>query len=539
MPVLESHVRRDSETYRRRREAMLALIATIERLEQQVQRCSARAKPQFDQRKQLLPRERLARLLDPGASFVELSTLAGLGQHDDDGKDEVYGAGIITGIGYVAGTRCMVYVNDAAIKGGTNMPQAYDKLKRAQEIALCARLPFVSLVQSGGGNLFKQHLGFNRAGHRFMTQARSSASGVPQITVVHGNSTAGGAYIPGMSDYVVMVRGKARAFLAGPPLLKAATGEIADEETLGGADMHATQSGLAEFVADDDAHAIEIARDLVRQLRWTERVPSHHGRVAAPPRHAIDDLCGLVPVDYREAFDCREIIARLVDGSEFTEFKALYDPYTICGFAEIGGWPIGLIGNNGPIDNHGAQKATQFIQLCCQAGKPVIYLQNTTGFIVGKEPEAGGMIKNGAKLIQAVANATVPQITIIVGASYGAGNYAMCGRSFEPRFLFAWPNARLAVMGGEQAAMVMEIVEDNKQRARGKPLDRDKLDQQSRELKVLYDEVSSALYCTSRVWDEGIIDPRRTRGLLVELVDLCMRNEHTRLFGNTFGVARV
>ena len=539
MPIIESQVRRDSETFGRRRKAMLALIANIERLEQQVHRCSARAKPQFDKRGQLLPRDRLALLLDPGASFVELSTLAGLGQHDDDGVDEVYGAGIITGIGYVSGTRCMVYINDAAIKGGTNMPQAYDKLKRSQEIALRARLPFVCLVQSGGGNLFKQHLGFNRAGHRFMTQARSSAAGLPQITVVHGNATAGGAYIPGMSDYVVMVRGKSRAFLAGPPLLKAATGEIADEETLGGADMHATHSGLAEFVAEDDAHAIHIARELVQQLRWNDRVPATHGRVVLAPRYPAEDLCGLVPVDYREAFDCREIIARLVDGSDFTEFKTLYDPYTICGFAEIGGWPVGLIGNNGPIDNHGAEKATQFIQLCCQANKPIIYLQNTTGFIVGKESEAAGMIKNGAKLIQAVANATVPQITIIVGASYGAGNYAMCGRSFEPRFLFAWPNAKLAVMGGEQAAMVMEIVEDNKQRARGKTLDRDKLAEQSRELTSLYDEVSSALYCTSRVWDEGIVDPRRTRDLLVELIDLCVRNERTRLHGNTFGVARM
>ncbi|MGB0956101.1 MAG: acyl-CoA carboxylase subunit beta, partial [Panacagrimonas sp.] len=298
-------------------------------------------------------------------------------------------------------------------------------------------------------------------------------------------------------------------------------------------------SGLAEFVAEDDAHAIGIARELVQQLRWNDRVPAHHGRPVQAPRYPAEDLCGLVPVNYREAFDCREIIARLVDASEFTEFKAQYDPYTICGFGEIGGWPVGLIGNNGPIDNHGAEKAAQFIQLCCQANKPIIYLQNTTGFIVGKESESQGMIKNGAKMIQAVANASVPQITIIVGASYGAGNYAMCGRSFEPRFLFAWPNARLAVMGGEQAATVMEIVEDNKQRARGQTLDRDKLARQSQELTSLYDEVSSALYCTSRVWDEGIVDPRRTRQLLVELIDLCVRNEHTRLNPNTFGVARM
>ncbi|MDP1693286.1 MAG: carboxyl transferase domain-containing protein, partial [Burkholderiaceae bacterium] len=295
MPIIESQVRRDSETFARRRKAMLALIAHIERLEQQVHRCSARAKPQFDKRGQLLPRERLAQLLDPGASFVELSTLAGYAQHDDDGKDEVYGAGIITGIGYVSGTRCMVYVNDAAIKGGTNMPQAYDKLKRSQEIALRARLPFVSLVQSGGGNLFKQHLGFNRAGHRFMTQARSSAAGIPQITVVHGNSTAGGAYIPGMSDYVVMVRGKARAFLAGPPLLKAATGEIATDEELGGAEMHTSISGVAEYLAEDDADGLRIARDVLARLPWNHKVPAVPLRAWKPPRYAADDIAGLVP----------------------------------------------------------------------------------------------------------------------------------------------------------------------------------------------------------------------------------------------------
>jgi geranyl-CoA carboxylase beta subunit len=538
MPVLHSKVDRNSDEFRQNRAEMLALVERVRRLETQVHKVSASKRDEFAKRGQLLPRERLALLIDPGAPFIELATLAGLGLYDDDGEEEVYGAGIIVGIGHIAGTRCMIYINDAAIKAGTNQPMTYAKLHRAQDIAHLARLPFVSLMQSGGGNLLMQHLGFNQGGNRFKKQAQASAAGIPQITIVHGSSTAGGAYVPGMSDYNIFVRNQARAFLAGPPLLKAATGEIAGEEELGGAQMHAQVSGLAEFVAEDDAHAIELCREVVRQLRWNDRLPP---KVAAcqPPLYGIDELCGIVPVDYKQPYDCREIVARIADGSEFMEFKSAYDPYTICGFAEIGGHPCGIIGNNGPITNEGANKATQFIQLCCQAQRPLVFLQNTTGFIVGKEPEEGGMIKNGAKMIQAVANATVPQVTLLVGASFGAGNFAMCGRSFEPRFLFAWPNARLAVMGGEQAAKVMEIVEENKQRSRGRPLDRSQLDQQSRALKALYEEVSGALYCTSQVWDEGIIDPRRSRELLVELVDLCMRNERTRLHGNTFGVARM
>ncbi|MHA1564734.1 MAG: acyl-CoA carboxylase subunit beta [Alphaproteobacteria bacterium] len=538
MPIFQSRVDRESDAFKKNRRDLLRLIDEVRTLEARVHDISASKKARFEKRGQLLPRERLALLLDPGASFVEFSTLAGLGQHDDDGKDNVFGAAVICGLGYVSGTRCMIYVNDAAIKGGTNMPHAYDKLKRAQDIAFVARLPFISLVQSGGANLFRQHLGFNRAGNRFMRQARSSAAGIPQITVVHGNATAGGAYVPGMSDYVIMVRDKSYAFLAGPPLLKAATGEVAEEEELGGALMHASQSGLAEFVADDDAHAIEIARNVVRQLKWNDRLPAQLNADVKPPRYDIDELCGLVPADYKQPYDCRETIARIVDDSDFTEFKALYDPYTICCFAEIGGHACGIIGNNGPIDNAGAEKATQFIQLCCQAEKPIIYFQNTTGFIVGKDPEARGMIKNGAKMIQAVSNATVPQITFLTGASFGAGNYAMCGRSFRPRFLFAWPNSTLAVMGGEQAATVMSIVYEAKQRVRGEPVDESFVENQSKEIKEYYDEVSTALFSTSQVWDEGIIDPRKTRGLLIELLDVCIRCEKTRLSGNTFGVAR-
>jgi len=538
MAVIQTKVNSQSDSFKKNRGDLLSLINQVNELENKVHLASKRKQTVFKKRGQLLPRERLDLLLDPGASFIELSTLAGLGQHDDDGEDNVYGAGIIVGIGFVENTRCMVYVNDAAIKGGTNMPHAYKKLRRAQEIASAARLPFICLVQSGGGNLFLQHLGFNLAGHRFMSQAHASAAGIPQITVVHGASTAGGAYIPGMSDYVVMVKDKARAYLAGPPLLKAATGEIAEEEELGGAEMHARESGLAEYLAEDDAHAIEVTREVVKSLHWNDRLPALTNKPYKEPRYDIEELCGIVPADYHKPYDSREVIARLVDDSDFVEFKANYDPFTICGFAGIEGQHCGIIANNGPITNKGAGKATQFIQLCCQANKPLIFLQNTTGFIVGVEHEQNGMIKNGAKFIQAVANATVPKITLNIGGAFGAGNYAMAGRSFEPDFLFAWPTNTLAVMGGEQAATVMSIVYENKQKANNKPIDEPFLAKQTEDILDYYSSVSSALYCTSQVWDEGIIDPRKSRRLLSELLDIVMRGRETTLDSNTFGVAR-
>lgn len=538
MAVIQSKINTQSDVFKKNRKDLLDLIKQVNELENKVHLASKRKQALFNQRGQLLPRTRLDLLIDPGASFIELSTLAGLGQHDDDGNEDVYGAGIIVGIGFVENTRCMVYVNDAAIKGGTNMPHAYKKLRRAQEIASASRLPFICLVQSGGGNLFLQHLGFNLAGHRFMSQAHASAAGIPQITVVHGASTAGGAYIPGMSDYVVMVKDKARAYLAGPPLLKAATGEIAEEEELGGAEMHARESGLAEYLAEDDAHAIEMTREVVKSLNWNDRLPPAINKTYKEPRYDIDELCGIVPADYHKPYDSREVIARLVDDSDFVEFKANYDPFTICGFSDIEGKHCGIIANNGPITNKGAGKATQFIQLCCQANKPLIFLQNTTGFIVGIEHEQGGMIKNGAKLIQAVANATVPKITLNIGGAFGAGNYAMSGRSFEPEFLFAWPTNTLAVMGGEQAATVMSIVYENKQKANKKPIDEPFLAKQTEDILSYYSNVSSALYCTSEVWDEGIIDPRKSRRLLSELIDIVVQGRETKLDPNTFGVAR-
>ena len=539
MPIIESRVDHNSEAFKTNRQEMLAMIEEIQTLEKQVHNVSNRKKDLFHKRGQLLPRERLSLLLDRGAPFIELSTLAGWKDQDDDGKENVFGAGIITGIGYIANTRCMIYINDAAIKGGTNMPAATAKLSRAQDIAIEAKLPFVSLIQSGGGNLLHQHRTFTiTGGKRFLMMARSSAKGLPQVTAVHGSSTAGGAYVPGMSDYVVMVREKAMAFLAGPPLLKAATGEIATAEELGGAEMHSEVSGVSEFLAEDDAHAIEIVRDIVAKLNWEDKLPTSKRKPFKPPRYDIEDLCGVVPTDYKKPYDCREVIARLVDDSDFLEFKQLYDNYTICGFGEVEGQPCGFIGNNGPITPAGAAKAGQFIQLCCQSDKPIIYLQNTTGFIVGTEAEQAGIIKHGSKMIQAVSNATVPQITFIIGASYGAGNFAMCGRSFEPRFLFAWPNARLAVMGGEQAATVMNIVYENKMKAAGKHPDQSFMDKQHDEITGYYDEYSTALYCTGQVVDDGIIDPRQTRRLLAHLLDISVTGDKMSLPQNTFGVAR-
>ena len=539
MPILESRVDSRSDEFRRNREEMLARIAEFRDLEEKVRNASNSKRDLFARRGQLLPRERLALLLDRGAPFLELSTLAGLGMHDDDGKEAVLGGGVIVGIGQVAGVRCLVYANDSGIKGGTSTPMGSEKTLRSQAIALTEKLPIVSLIQSGGANLLYQAEMFIKGGRRFANQARLSAAGIPQVTVVHGNSTAGGAYIPGMSDYVIMVRNQARVFLAGPPLLKAATGEIAGEEELGGADMHGSIAGTAEYLAEDDADGIAIARQVMAALRWNDALPPRPERSFKPPRYDIDELCGVVPTDYRKPYDCREVIARIVDDSDFLEFKAAFDPWTICGHAAIEGQRCGLIGNNGPITNRGANKAAQFIQLCCQSGTPLIFLQNTTGYMVGVEAETGGMVKHGAKMIQAVATATVPKITLHIGASFGAGNYGMCGRGFDPRFIFSWPNARIAVMGGEQAAGTLVTVREAADRREGRETDRAKLEAMRDSVIAQFDRESTALYATARLWDDGLIDPRDTRRVLGLCLAICNEAEVRPLRPNSFGVARM
>ena len=539
MPAIQSQVDPQSESFQRERAQMLALIDSFRTLEDRVRNTSNSQEAKFRARKQLLPRERIALLLDRGSSWLEFSTLAGFRMHDDDGEKNVLGGGIICGIGVVSGIRCVVIASDSAIKGGTITPMGLRKSLRAEAIALENKLPVVRLVESGGANLM--HVGevFIDGGRGFANQARMSARGIPQVCVMHGHSTAGGAYLPGMSDYVIMVRGRAKAFLAGPPLLKAATGEIATDEELGGAEMHCSISGVAEYLAEDDADGIRIARDILARLPWNDRLPMRAVKTWKEPRYPVEQLAGVVPTDFRQPYDMRELLARLIDDSDFLEFKPLYGSSTVCGHGAIEGHPCGFIGNNGPIDPQGATKATQFIQLCCQSGTPIVYLQNTTGFMVGKDVEQVGMIKHGAKMIQAVANATVPQITVMTGASFGAGNYGMCGRAYDPRFMFAWPNARVAVMGGEQAATVMRIVTEEKFARTGQEPPAETMSTMTNEILARFDLESHSLFATARLWDDGIIDPRDTRRALATTLAVCREAGLRPLNPNTFGVARM
>jgi geranyl-CoA carboxylase beta subunit len=538
MPVLESRIDPRDPAFAANRAAMEGLIAQFREIEARIRAASARAKPKFEQRGQLLPRERLALLLDRGAPWLELSTLAGYRMHDDDGEANVTGGGSIIGIGRVSGVRAVVAVSDSGIKGGATAPMGLKKKLRSQDIAMQNKLPTIALVESAGANLLYQSELFVEGGRGFANQSRLSAAGLPQVTIVHGSSTAGGAYVPGLSDYVIVVRERAKIFLAGPPLLRAATGEIADDEELGGADLHASIAGTAEYMAEDDADAVQIARRVMAALPWNDRLPPQPARAFKPPRYDAEELLGLVPVDYRKPYDVREVIARVVDDSEFLDFKPLYGMATVCGHAAIEGHACGIIGNNGPIDPQGSVKAAQFIQLCCQSNTPIIYLQNTTGYIVGKEAEAGGIVKHGSKMIQAVANATVPQITLMIGGSFGAGNYGMCGRSFDPRFLFAWPNYRISVMGGEQAAKVMSIISEAAARRAGKEPDHGRLARMEQAIVKQIDAESTALYATARLWDDGLIDPRDSRRVLGECLSICREAEVRPLRSNTFGVAR-
>jgi geranyl-CoA carboxylase beta subunit len=541
MPVLRSTIDTRGEAFATQRAQMLALVEQFRELEAKVRAHSAQAKDKYDKRGQLLPRERVDRLLDRGSPFLELSTLAGYKLHDDDGKRSIAGGSCIIGIGFVQGRRCMVNASDSAIKGGAISPMGLRKGLRAQEVALSSRLPCINLVESAGANLLYQSELFVEGGRVFANMARLSAAGVPQITVVHGSSTAGGAYIPGLSDYVIVVKERSRIFLAGPPLVKAALGEDADEETLGGAQMHMSVSGTAEYMAQDDAHALEIARELLGKLGWDEGMTPLPGPGAPPrpPRLDPEELLGVVPVDYRQPYDVREVIARIVDDSDFLDFKPLYGPQTVCGHARIEGWAVGIIGNNGPIFPEGAAKAGHFIQACCQSGTPIVYLQNTTGYMVGTEAEADGIVKHGAKMIQAVANATVPQITILVGGSFGAGNYGMCGRSFDPRFIFAWPNARISVMGGEQAAKVMEIITRAKFGRQGVKVSDLDMAKMTGAIRDKLDAEAGALFATARLWDDGVIDPRDTRRVLATTLAICREAAGRSLRPNTFGVARL
>jgi len=537
MPVIESQLDCHSTSFAQNREAMLASIAQVRQLERVLLDKALEAKPKFDKRGQLLPRERLNLLLDPGAPFLELASLAGYKLHDDKDGSQA-GGGLIAGIGYVSGVRVLVVANNSAIRGGTISPSGLKKSLRLQQIAMENKLPVVTLAESGGANLNYAAEIFVEGARGFANQARMSAMGLPQITVVHGSSTAGGAYQPGLSDYVVVVRGKAKLFLAGPPLLKAATGEIATDEELGGAEMHAQIAGTAEYLAENDADGLRIVREIIALLPWNAQLPMRPRPPYQAPRYPIDELLGLIPDDPKKPYDVREIIARLADGSVFLEFKGEYDQQTVCGHLQIEGQPCGFIGNNGPITPKGASKAAQFIQLCDQSQTPLLFFHNTTGFMVGTESEQHGVIKHGAKMIQAVANARVPKLTIVVGGSYGAGNYAMCGRGLDPRFIFAWPNSRTAVMGGAQAGKVLRIVTEAKHIKAGLDPDPKMLDMLEQVTAQKLDSQSGALYGTASLWDDGLIDPRDTRTLLGYLLDICQEAAVRPLQPNSFGVAR-
>ncbi len=539
MPILTSQLDPRGAAFQANTARMETRLAEIRAIEARVIAESESKKARFDERGQLLPRERVARLIDRGSDFLELSALAGLGMHDDDGRKSVQGGGSIVGIGVVAGRRIVVSASDSAIKGGTIAPMGLKKALRAQEIARDNKLPMVSLVESGGANLMYQAEIFVDGGRSFANQARLSAAGIPQVAVVHGSSTAGGAYLPGLSDYVVLVKDRSSIYLAGPPLVKAAIGEDATDEALGGAELHAKVTGLGEYLADNDAHAIAIAREILAALRWDEVQP---GTAATPPRYDAEELMGIVPVDERTPYDAREVIARIVDGSEFLEFKAPYATDTVCGHARIEGHRVGVLANNGPIQPGGSVKAAQFMQLCDQTATPLVFLQNTTGYMVGTAAERAGAIKHGSKMIQAVANARVPKFTIVLGGSFGAGNYGMCGRGFDPRFIFSWPTARTAVMGGAQAAMVMEMVGRAKIARSGAPVS----DQAEAGIKAMSDQLkrrldaeSDVLYGTARLWDDGIIDPRDTRRVLALCLTIAHEAGARQLHPNTFGVARM
>ena len=507
-PVLTSALSPDSETFRANAAHNRALAET---LRTDVARTAlggnAKSRERHTARGKLLPRDRVERLLDPGSPFLEIGQLVANGLYDD----EVPGAGVIAGIGRVSGRQCMILCNDATVKGGTYYPLTVKKHLRAQEIAQENRLPCIYLVDSGGANLPHQAEVFpdrDHFGRIFFNQAQMSALGIPQIACVMGSCTAGGAYVPAMSDETIIVRGQGTIFLAGPPLVKAATGEVISAEELGGADTHGRRSGVVDHVAENDEHALTIVRDIVSTLQPQAQTVVNLQQ-PRPPKFAPEELYGIVPSDVRAPYDVHEIIARLVDGSEFHEFKALYGTSLVCGFAHIWGIPVAILANNGVLFSESAQKGAHFIELACQRRIPLLFLQNISGFMVGGKYEAEGIAKHGAKLVTAVATATVPKITVLIGGSFGAGNYGMCGRAYSPRFLFTWPNSRISVMGGEQAASVLATVHRDADNWTPKQAEAFKAP-----VRQKYEDEGNPWYATARLWDDGIIDPAQTRDVL-------------------------
>jgi geranyl-CoA carboxylase beta subunit len=537
MAVWETQLDVQSSSYKKNLEVTSAAVAEFRGIERGVIEAAQGKAERYIAKGLIPPRQRLSLLLDAGAPYLELSTLCGyLQEEDTDGSSA--GGGCIAGIGYIADVRCVVIVDDYLTKGGSTTPLGGQKRLRMIRIAHENKLPLVTLAQSGGGNLKLVGEIFGTSGKSFADQCRLSAAGIPQITVVHGSATAGGAYQPTLSDYLILIRKQSTIFLAGPPLLKAATGEIATDEEIGGAEMHSEIAGTSDYLAENDADGIRIAREVTRKLGWNKNLPVHVEPAYQEPLYPAEELRGIVPEDSKTPFDMREVIARIADGSDYLEFKPDYDAGTLCGHIEIEGHACGVIANNSPITAHGAAKGGQFIQLCEQSGTPLLFLANTTGFIVGTEAEQAGIIKHGAKFIQAVTNSTVPKISIVVGGSYGAGNYAMCGRGMDPRFMFAWPRSIVSVMGPAQAGSVLRQVAEAKMRRTGQ-VDEAKLDALEQETATTMAAQSQALANTARVWDDGIIDPADTRAIVAFALSVCREGDERTVNPNSFGVGRL
>jgi 3-methylcrotonyl-CoA carboxylase beta subunit len=536
MPVLKSNLNIHSEDYlKREKELKVAVVDLQEKVSSVLLGGGESYRARHEAKGKMLPRVRVDALLDPGTAFLELSQLAAFEVY----QDEVPCAGIITGIGSVKGVKCMVIANDATVKGGTYYPLTVKKHLRAQEIAQQNGLPCIYLVDSGGANLPHQDQVFadrDHFGRIFYNQARMSAQGIAQIAVVMGLCTAGGAYVPAMADESIIVKEQGTIFLAGPPLVKAATGEEVTAEELGGADVHSRISGVADYLAQSDQHALEIARNCVAHLN----ISAHQGNQSAiieprEPLYAAKELYGLVGTDLKKPFDVREVIARIVDGSEFDEFKRHYGTTLVTGFAHIFGYPVGIVANNGVLFSESALKGTHFIQLCCQRKPPLLFLQNITGFMVGKKYESEGIAKHGAKLVNAVACATVPKFTVLIGGSFGAGNYGMCGRAYNPNFLWMWPNARISVMGGEQAGDVMASVTRDGKARRGERWSQAQEDAFKQPIIETYEKQGHPYYASARLWDDGVIDPIHTR----DLVALGLAAANKPIDKSHFGVFRM
>ena len=536
MDAFASNLNPDSKEFTANAEHHRALAAELrQHLETAHAGGGPAARKRHEARGKLYVRERIERLLDPGAPFLELSPLAAHELYDGAAA----GAGVVTGVGRVSGREVIIVANDATVKGGSYYPLTVKKHLRAQQIALQNHLPCIYLVDSGGAFLplqdevFPDELHFGRI---FYNQAQMSARGIPQIAAVMGSCTAGGAYVPAMSDEAIIVKGTGTIFLGGPPLVKAATGEDVSAEDLGGADLHTRLSGVADHFAENDDEAISILRDIVEGLGNAPRL-SVDAHPPEEPLYPAEELYGVLPTTFRESYDVRELIARLADGSRFREFKARYGETLICAFARIGGYPVGILGNNGVLFSESALKGTHFIELCEQRGVPLLFLQNITGFMVGREYEAGGIAKDGAKMVHAVANATVPKLTIIVGGSFGAGNYGMAGRAYDPRFLWMWPNARISVMGGEQAANVMlTIKQDQLEREGKKPMTKKRADEIKQPILDKYEHEGNPYYSTARLWDDGILDPAETRDVLALALSVVLKAPRPQ---GGFGVFRM